>query len=124
MSIRDAIRNNIVSPSVNGGESTSYSLAKVTKADEGNNVCTIRYRDFKNRLRVKENVPVRSYAQGLIDWFPEDNDQVMIEIISGEPIILGAPDIFAGIKSKESNTLESDIYSDNQSGETDGGYIY
>jgi hypothetical protein len=124
MNIKDSIRNNVVFPTVEGGETAFQQIALVLSTNESNSTCKIQYRDKKNKKRTKRNVPVQLNSGGLIDWFPEKDDYVTIDITAGEPVIVGEPR-FASVTSNTSkNTLESDVYSDNVSGETSGGYIY
>lgn len=124
MNIKDSIRNNIVTPTVDGGGTSFQEIALVLDVNTGNSTCKIRYRDKKGKVKTKANVPVQINSGGLIDWFPEKDDYVMINLMSGEPIITGEPRFASATNNQSNNTIESDIYSDNMSGETDGGYIY
>lgn len=124
MNIKDSIRNNIVFPTVESGGTSFQEIALVLSANESNSTCKIRFRDKKGKIKTKRNVPVLINSGGLVDWFPEKNDYVTINISAGEPVIVGEPRFASATNNTSKNTIESDIYSDNMSGETDGGYIY
>lgn len=124
MNIKDSIRNNVVFPTVESGEMAFQEIALVLGINESNSTCKIRYRDKKGRMTTKRNVPVQINSGGLIDWFPEKDDYVIINITAGEPVIIGEPKFSSSTSNTSKNTIESDVYSDNMSGETSGGYIY
>ena len=124
MNIKDSIRNNVVFPTVEAGETAFQEIALVLSVNEGNSTCKIKYRDKKGRTKTKRNVPVQINSGGLVDWFPEKDDYVTINITGGEPVIIGEPRFSSVTNNTSKNTIESDVYSDNMSGETSGGYIY
>ena len=118
------MRNEFLFPAINSGENVMRSLAEVKKTDEPNNTCHISYKDKKGRRRSNSNVPVRSTSNAVIDWFPEEGDIVIIEINGDSPVIIGEPETYTGILNRSKNTIESDVFSDNMSRETEGGYIF
>lgn len=124
MSLKKLLKNDIVNPAiVNRGE-ILHKFAVVTKTDEANNLCSIRYVDKDGVVSNKDNVPVRIYNPGIQDWFPEVNEVVTIEEIDGIPIITGVPEEAYAVNSLGETILANDILSDNLSTETEGGYIY
>lgn len=124
MSLKQFFQQNIVNPTiVNRGENL-HKLAIVTKANESNNVCSIKYIDKDAFESNKDNVPVKIYSPGMQDWFPQKDDVVIIEEIDGEPIITGISANAYNSSIRNTNSLSSDIFSDELSGETEGGYIY
>lgn len=124
VNVKDSIRNNIVFPTVERGETSFQEIALVLSVNEVNSTCKIRYKDKKGKIKTKRNVPVQINSGGLVDWFPEKDDLVIINIAAGDPVIIGEPRFASATNNTSKNTIESDIYSDNMSGETDGGYIY
>lgn len=124
MSLKSFIQNDVVSPTaVNRGE-TLHKFAVVTKVDEANNVCSIKYVDKDALESNKDNVPVKIYSPSMQDWFPEKDDVVTIEEVDGYPIITGVPEGAYNVNTRGKNDLESDVLSDEMSCETEGGYIY
>lgn len=124
MSLKKFFQNDVVNPTaINRGE-TLHKFAIVTKVDETNNVCSIRYLDKDALERNKDNVPVRIYSPTMQDWFPEKDDIVSIEEIKGAAVIVGIPEAAYSVNVKGKTDLESDVLSDEMTGDTEGGYIY
>lgn len=124
MSLKKFFRNDIVNPAVANRGEILRKLAVVTKADEANNLCSIKYVDKDARESNKDNVPVRIYSPGFQDWFPEVDEVVTIEESDGMPVITGVPEEAYAINIAGQNDLESDMLSDDMSCDTEGGYIY
>jgi hypothetical protein len=53
-------------------------VAQITKIDEKNNVCSVEYIDKDGYRSNKDNVPVKIYSAGIIDWFPTVGEFVNI----------------------------------------------
>ncbi|PTY92876.1 hypothetical protein [Heyndrickxia sporothermodurans] len=124
MSLKSFFQNNVVNPTaINRGE-TLHKFAVITKVNESDNVCSIRYIDKDALERNKDNVPVKIYSPTMQDWFPEKDDVVTIEEKDGNPIITGVPEGNYAVNIKGKNELESDVLSDEMSCDTEGGYIY
>ncbi|MCY7866121.1 hypothetical protein [Bacillus atrophaeus] len=124
MSLKKFLQNDIVNPTAANRGEVFYKVAIVTKADENNNVCSIKYIDKDAFESNKDNVQVKIYSHGVQDWFPEKDDIVSIEEVNGVPIITGIPEEAYAAKVKGKNDLETDILSDEMSCETGGGYVY
>ena len=124
MSFKQKMRNELLFPAVNSGETSSRVLAKVKKVDESRNTCQIEYFDKKGKRRIDSNVPVRVSSYSVIDWFPTKGDVVVIEVFGRDAIITGEPETISGVNNRSKNTIESDVYSDNMSCNTEGGYVF
>lgn len=98
------------------------TLAKVTKADEKNNVCSIQYTDKNGRFRNKDNVSVRLYGSGT-DWFPSVGDFVTVEDSNSGTVIIARHVQNYNMDVRSKMQLSKDIYSDS-SGAEPGGTIY
>ena len=98
------------------------SFAKVTKADEKNNTCSIQFVDKEGRKSNRDNVTVRLYGKGT-DWFPEVDDVVEIEQGRDTLVIIArhVDNYEADVRSKQE--MVQDIYSDSM-GCDPGGFCY
>lgn len=123
MGFKSKMMNDYLLPALNGGESSLRSLGIVVKVDEKSNTCGIQYRDKKNRRITKYGVHIRTDSS-VVGWFPDINDQVIVEINNGVPTVIGEYEKQSAITNKSRTTLDNDIYSDNLSCETAGGYIF
>ena len=124
MSFKEKMLNDYLFPSINGGEYIPRIVGTVLGTDERNNSCSVRYKDKKNQSVVRYDVPVRLTSVSVIDWFPKVGDQVVMEANNINPIIVGEFEFQSKVTNKAITTLDSDVYSDNMSCETEGGHIY
>lgn len=124
MTIKNIIKNNLVSPGLRNSTGQFYEMALVLKSKERQGVCDIRYEDANGIVVTKRSVPVRMQSESFIDWFPSKGEFVTIMVPHEDPIITGPSDLTSVSEGKSGNILESDIFSDNVSAETEGGYIY
>ena len=112
MSLKDKLINNIVAP-VASSHSAIFLDAVVKEINEKSNYCTISYTN-ENGVKVEQkNVPVQLQNECIIDWFPKENDKVIIKEYDKKAIITGPfiPGNYSSeIKSK--NKKEKDIYTD------------
>lgn len=120
--LRNKFRQELIAPTA-----TSYgaleSVGRVIKANERGNVCTVEFMNKEGRKVKEYNVPVSIYNKNIIDWFPQENDNVIIVESSGDYSIKG-PSMDKGyIDIRNSIKMEQDIYSETYS-DFLGGYIY
>ena len=119
--LKQIIQDRIVNPADHsrGGITT---IGQVTKSDEINNMCSIKYIDKDGFKRNKDNVTVRLYGSGG-DWFPGIDDYVVVED-NGDTVVVVARHVGnynMDVRSKLK--LTKDIYSDSSGGAV-GGQIF
>lgn len=98
------------------------TMAKVTKADEKNNTCSIQYVDKEGTKRNRDNVTVRLYGSGT-DWFPEVGEKVTIEDSDSSCVIIARCVDNYNMDVRSKMKLKMDIFSDS-SGAEPGGNIF
>lgn len=122
MSLKNRLINNIVTP-VASSHSVIPLDAVVTKINEKNNTCDVKYTN-ENAVDVEQsNVPVQMYNECIIDWFPKVGEHVLISVRNNDIMITG-PNYngnFGWVKNKVN--LKQDILSD-ASTSTFGGCIF
>jgi|CZCB01.1.fsa_nt_gi hypothetical protein len=123
MSLKRLVQENVVNPAAWARGEIYHKIAEVTKTDESNNVCSIKYVDKDAFVSNKDNVPLRIYSPTMQDWFPEVGDIVAIEEVDGQPVITGVPEDSYNVNVKSKNELQEDITSDVMSCDSEGGYI-
>jgi hypothetical protein len=119
--LKQIIQDRIVNPADHsrGGITT---IGQVTKSDEINNMCSIKYIDKDGNKRNKDNVTVRLYGNGG-DWFPAEDDYAVIED-NGETVVIVARHVGnynMDVRSKL--RLTKDVHSDSFGGAV-GGQIF
>lgn len=122
MSLKNKLINNIVAP-VASSHSAIPLDAVVTKVNERDNTCNIKYVN-ENAVDVEQkNIPVQIYNECIIDWFPKVGDHVLISVRNNDIMITG-PNYggnFNIVKNKMN--LKQDVLSD-ASTSTLGGCIF
>ena len=120
--LRDKFKQELIAPTANSYGALE-SIAKVIKANERGNVCTVEFTNKAGRKVKEYNVPVAIYNKNIIDWFPQDNDSVIITETGGGFCIKG-PSMNSGyLEIRNRIQMEQDIYSESYS-DFLGGYIY
>lgn len=122
MSLKNKLVNNIVAP-VASSHSAIPLDATVTKINERNNTCDIKYVN-ENAVEIEQkNIPVLMYNECIIDWFPKEGEHVLISIRNNDIMITGPNynGYFGTVKNKMN--LKQDILSD-ASTSTLGGCIF
>lgn len=123
MSLKNKLVQNIVAPVAND-KSTMSLDAVVTKVNEKNNTCSIKYTNHEGIPVEQANVPVQLNNIAIIDWFPKVREHVLITTKSRGDITIIGPSYgknYSTIRSKMK--LTEDIYSDTSSF-TMGGFIF
>lgn len=122
-SFKNELQKKIITP-------TKYMIDEGIKTDAiikesfpQNNYCTIEFVNKDGKKETKYGVPVRRYAKGIIGWFPEIGDEVLIENIGGhyEVIAQSSRNFYSDNKSKR--IITKDILSDIM-GDGIGGNIF
>lgn len=104
----EKLKSQIVEPAAKSRR-THYTTATVTMANEKLNICDITYVD-KNGLDGNRNsVPVKIYNKGVIDWFPNVGDEVIIEDSDISITIIGPAIENYDKDVRVKNTLTQDI---------------
>lgn len=87
------------------------------------NTCTVEYTNNNGKKNTKRNVPVRIYAQGIVGWFPEPNDIVVLEGYEDnlEVISVSSTGYVGGVKSRLK--LKSDVVTDSLI-DTSNGFLF
>lgn len=119
--LKQILQNKVVNPA-DHSRGTITTIGQVTKSDEINNMCSIRYIDKSGFKRNKDSVTVRLYGNGG-DWFPAVDDFVVLED-SGETCTIVARHVGnynMDVRSKL--RLTKDVHSDSHGGAV-GGQIF
>lgn len=122
MSLKNRLIENIVAPVASNHSAASLD-AVVTKVNEKNNTCDIKYKNTEGIPVEQANVPVQLHNISIIDWFPKVKEHVIISA-KGRDIVITGPSYGTNynlVKSKIQ--LTEDIYSD-ISTSTMGGFIF
>lgn len=120
-SIKNAIRNNIVSTDALY-RGTTEKVALVKSSNEKNGTCTIEFNNFEGNRVVEKDVKVRLTNPSVIDWFPTKGDYVFIREDLNVIIVLGDATHLVTNSSKSQATFKNDIFS-NLVNDNTGGYI-
>ena len=120
-SIKDKIRNNIVSPTLED-RVEKILVGKIISANEYTNLCHIKYKDFNGNFAQANNVEVIISTPNLIGWFPEEKDIVVIEQQRDKLFIIGPYIENYALHVRDKLQLNSDIYPES-AGDTFSGYI-
>jgi hypothetical protein len=124
MSLKRILQDRVFNPAAIARGETYTKLAKVIKADEENNTCTIEYKDKDAMIQQVDSVHVKIYNIAFQDWFPKPGDIVEIEESGGIPVITGLPGYAYNANIRIQNELLEDIYSDELTCDTLGGYVF
>lgn len=111
----------IVEPAASS-RSSSTITGEVIEANENNNTCKVKFVNIKGNVDTRDNVQVFVYNKSVIDWFPKNKDQVILQSKANDLYIIGpAENNFATIRHQLK--LENDIFSDTFTSSI-GGYIF
>ena len=124
MNIKELIEQKIVHPTSKTRGEIAYKIARVLKANEKLNECSIRYIDNNGIERNEDNVKVKVYEPLFTDWFPRKGDIVELEEIRGATLITGLLSECFEEHIKPLNFLTSDIHASDMSANTFGGFIF
>jgi hypothetical protein len=119
--LKQILQDRVVNPA-NHSRGSITTIGQVTKSDEINNMCSIKYIDKDGFKRNKDNVAVRLYGNGG-DWFPAEDDYVVIED-NGDTVAIVARHVGnynMDVRSKL--RLTKDVHSDSYGGAV-GGQIF
>jgi hypothetical protein len=97
--------------------------ALITKSDERNNLCSIRFRDKDGYLSNKDNVPVRIYNTNIIDWFPVKDEWVLIEQYGEDIVIVAKHQAGYNASTRPQTQIKEDIIAGSFAS-TVSGYIF
>jgi hypothetical protein len=119
--VNQKIKNKIVEPAATS-RSVSTLSAKITKVNEKTNTCDVMYTRIDGTELRKKDVTILLNNTSFIDWFPEVNDQVLIQEKNNIVYIIG-PAYSDYNKIRKKIELKNDIYS-NSFIDTLGGFIF
>lgn len=79
------LTEDIISPNIQSANNAQQTVAVVTKADEANNVCTVRYinQDGDKAEIDRAVVDLRNK-----DWFPQKGDAVLIRVSGSKTALI------------------------------------
>lgn len=119
--IKKLFTENIVEPAAKS-RSTSIIEGVATKVNEKTNLCTVKFADSTGKVETRDSVPVFIYNKSIIDWFPNDNEKVLLQEKDRVLYIIGpASQDYSKVRSQIK--LENDIFSDTLIGGI-GGYLF
>jgi hypothetical protein len=99
------------------------TVAKITAANEINNLCSIEFIDKDGYKSNKDNVPVKILYPGFIGWFPSLGENVTVEISESYMIITGKCEDGYASTIRAKTTTKQDIYTSSFGG-TMAGSIF
>ena len=109
-SVKQILKEKYIEPN-NKSNSTYMLTGTIIDVDEETYLCKVRYVNNKTGVNViRDNVQVISYNKNIIDWFPEVNEEVNLQMRNNSLVIIG-PAASAG-KIRREIKLENDIFSD------------
>lgn len=121
MTMRQQIIDKLISPITYVNE-LSCTTAVVTKSDDKNNCCDIRFLNKYGIQESRENVNVRLTGNGM-DWFPVKDDYVTIELGRDTCVIVARSISNYNMEVRSKMELKQDIFSDSF-GHPPGASIY
>lgn len=124
MSIKQTIQQKVFSPSANSDKNSFGKLGIIKESFPESNVCTVKIAGDNNKPVTYENVHVKTSDYATVGWFPEVNDRVSVEVVHGKPRVTGLYDKYDSITSRAVSEVKSDIYTDENTNDTEGGYIF
>lgn len=119
--VNQKIKDKIVEPAANS-RSVSTLSAKITNVNEKTNTCDVMYTRIDGTELRKKNVEILLNNKSFIDWFPEVNDNVLIQEKNNIVYVLG-PAYSDYNKIRKSIELKNDVFSNNFV-DTLGGFIF
>lgn len=72
-----ALKHGVIGEAVRASHDTQRTVAVVTKADEANNTCSIRFYDKDGKKREVRQAQVDLKNR---DWFPKVRDSVLVDV--------------------------------------------
>lgn len=118
--LKKIISERIMEPAVKDRSSNILS-GVVISANENSNLCKVKFTDNTGHINTLESVPVFIYNKSIIDWFPKENEEVMLQQKGNQIFITGPTDSdYAMIRNRIS--LRNDIYAESFFGGI-GGYL-
>ena len=118
--IKKIISERIMEPAVKSRSSNILS-GVVISANEKSNLCKVKITDDTGHINTLEGVPVFIYNKSIIDWFPKENESVMLQQKGNQIFITGPTDSdYSMIRNRIS--LRNDIYAETFFGGI-GGYL-
>lgn len=119
--IKKLFTENIVEPAAKS-RSTSVIEGVAIQTSESTNLCTVKFTDSTGHVETRDSVPVLIYNKSVIDWFPSDNEKVLLQEKDRVLYIIGpACQDYSNVRTKIK--LENDIFSDTLIGGI-GGYLF
>lgn len=115
------LTDNVIEPATKS-RSTSIIEGIATKVNEKSNLCTVKFSDTTGKVEIRDSVPVFIYNKSIIDWFPSDNEKVLLQEKDRVLYIVGpASQDYSKVRSQIK--LENDVFSDTLIGGI-GGYLF
>ena len=119
--IKKIINDNLIDP-ITKENTTTTLQGVVTNVNEKANTCSVRYVNVSGKTETRDDVPVFVYNKSVVDWFPDNNDKVLLQERDRVLFITGpASQDYSKIRS--TIKLENDIFSDTLIGGI-GGYLF
>lgn len=119
--LKQLLQDRVMNPADHSRGSIT-TVGQVTKADEINNMCSMKYIDKDGFKRNKDNVTVRLYGNGG-DWFPAVDDYVVVEDGGDTCVIVARHVGNYNMDVRSKLRLTQDIHSDSYGGSV-GGQIF
>lgn len=98
---------------VSRARNITKTVAKVIKADEKTNMCTVKYLSKDGKMLTNENVQVD--LRNAQQWFPKEEELVLYETDGTNGVILSRfTEDYSTIRSE--TTMDSDVMADGKIG--------
>lgn len=119
--VRDKLLKNVVEPAADG-RSSSMLTGTVTQVNEKANTCSVSYTKQDGKNVNKQNVPILLSNKGMIDWFPEEKEEVLLQEKNNRLYIMG-PSYTSYNSIRDSIKLKNDVFS-NSFMDVLGGFLF
>lgn len=108
--VRQKLLNSMIEPAADS-RSTSTFAGTIISVNEKTNICTVSYTRQDGKKINKDNVPVMLSNKSIIDWFPEEGENVLLQEKNNVTYITG-PSCSNYESIRNSISLVNDVFSD------------
>lgn len=120
--LKKLFTENIVEPAADS-RSSSIVEGIAVSVNEKTNLCRVKYLDSKGNKETRDSVSVLIYNKGVIDWFPKQNEKVLLQERDRVLYIIGPADGQDYSKVRSQIKLQNDVFSETFIGGI-GGYLF
>lgn len=120
--LKKLFTDNIVDPAAESRSSTIINGIAVS-VNEKNNTCKVKYTNHKGINETRDGVSVFIYNKSIIDWFPTQNEKVLLQERDRVLYIIGPANGQDYSRIRSEIKLQNDVFSETFIGGI-GGYLF